>query len=211
MGGEAALRKHKTMRIVADVDLLHQGIGGEAVIYASAPNSYGQEVTLKALGKKIGFFREFFDGTAAADEGSFIPYNPKTGKELDEVRLSSDFYAPLNWKTLYKSAEIKKMAKVDGEETYVVILTPEKGSPVTQYISAKTFLPLKVDTIATSDTISMPVTETLSDYRSVDGVMIPFRRVSNSQAMGDTVLRIREATFDVPVPQEAFKRKTGGK
>ncbi|HEX8187216.1 MAG TPA: serine hydrolase, partial [Pyrinomonadaceae bacterium] len=211
LGGEAALRRHKTLRIAADVDLLHQGVGGEAVIYARAPNSFAQDVTLKALGKRIGFFREFFDGTSAADEGSFMPYNPKTGKELDEVRLNSDFYAPLNWKTLYKTAEIKKMSKVGGEDAYAVVFTPEKGSPVTQYISAKTFLPLRQDSLATSDTISMPVTETYSDYRSVDGVMIAFRRVQSSQAMGDTVLKIREAAFDVPVPEEAFRRKTGVK
>ncbi|MBV8857190.1 MAG: serine hydrolase [Acidobacteria bacterium] len=209
-GGEAALRRHKTLRVVADVDLLHQGVGGEAVIYARAPNSFAQDVSLTALGKKIGSFHEFFDGTTAAEEGSFIPYNPKTGKELDEVRLSSDFYAPLNWKALFKTAEIKKMSKVEGEDAYVVVFTPEKGSPVTQYISAKTFLVLRQDSVQTSDTISMPVTELYSDYRSVDGVMIPFRRVQNSVAMGDTVLKIREATFDVPVPEEAFKRKGGG-
>ncbi len=210
-GGEAALRRHRTLRVVADVELLHQGINGEAVIYARAPNSYGQEVTLKALGKKIGFFREYFDGTAAADEGSFMPHNPKTGKELDEVRINSDFYAPLNWKTLFQKAEIKKMSKVEGEDAYVVVFTPEKGSPVTQYVSAKTFLPLRTDTIATSDTVSLAVTETFSDYRSVDGVMIAFKRVTNSQAMGDTVLKVREAKFDVNVPDEAFRPKNGGK
>ncbi|MDT5272306.1 MAG: hypothetical protein QOH49_4492 [Acidobacteriota bacterium] len=210
-GGEAALRKHKTLRIVADADLLHQGVSGEAIIFARAPNSYAQDVTLTALGKKIGTFHEFFDGAQGGEEGSFIPFDPKTGKELDETRNGSDFYAPLNWKTLFKTADIKKMSKVDGEETYVVVFTPEKGSAVTQYISAKTYLPLRVDTVATSDTISMPVTETYSDYRSVDGVMIPFRRVSNSQAMGDTVLRIREATFDVPVPEVVFKRRINGK
>jgi CubicO group peptidase (beta-lactamase class C family) len=210
-GGEAALRKHKSMRIVADVDLLHQGVSGEAVIYARAPNAYAQDVTLKALGKTIGSFREFFDGAEGGEEGSFVPFDPKTGKELDETRIAADFYSPLNWKTLFQKAEIKKMAKVDGEDAYVVVLTPEKGSPVTQYISAKSFLPLRTDSIATSDTISMPVTETYSDYRSVDGVMVAFRRVSNSQAMGDTVLKIREAAFDVPVPDEAFRRKNGGK
>jgi hypothetical protein len=210
-GGEAALRRHKTLRVVADVDLLHQGVSGEALIYARAPNSFAQEVTLTALGKKLGFFHEFFDGTSAADEGSFMPYNPKTGKELDEVRLNSDFYAPLNWKTLFRKAEIRKMSKVEGEDAYVVVFTPEKGSPVTQYISAKSFLPLRQDSITTSDTISMPVTEVYSDYRSVDGVMIPFRRVQNSVAMGDTVLKIREVRFDVPVPEEVFRRKTGGK
>ncbi|HEX6183355.1 MAG TPA: serine hydrolase [Pyrinomonadaceae bacterium] len=210
-GGEAALRKHRTLRVVADVELLHQGVSGEALIVARAPSAYAQEVTLKALGKKIGSFHEFFDGTAGGAEGSFMPYNPKTGKELDETRLASDFYAPLNWKTLFQKAEIKKMAKVGDEDTYVVVFTPEKGSPVTQYISAKTFLPLRQDTLMTSDTISLPVTETYSDYRSVDGVMIPFHRVQNSQTMGDTVLKIREATFDVPVPEDAFRRKTTGR
>jgi CubicO group peptidase (beta-lactamase class C family) len=210
-GGEAALRKHKTMRMTADVELLHQGVSGEALIVARAPNAYAQDVTLKALGKKIGSFHEFFDGTAGGDEGSFMPYNPKTGKELDEVRNAADFYAPLNWKTLFKTVEIKKLAKVGDEDAYVVVFTPEKGSPVTQYISTKTFLPLRQDTLATSDTISLPVTETYSDYRSVDGVMIPFRRVSNSQTMGDTVLKIREVTFDVSVPEDAFRRKISEK
>ena len=211
MGGEAALRKHRTMRAVADVDLLHQGVSGEAVIYARAPNAAAQEVTLTALGKKIGSYREFFDGAEGGEEGSFMPFDPKTGKELEEARIGSDFYSPLNWKTLFRKAEIKKMSKVDGEDAYVVVLTPEKGSAVTQYVSARTFLPLRTDTIATSDTISMPVTETYSDYRSVDGVMVPFRRVSNSAAMGDTVLKLREVKFNVPVPEEAFRRKAGGK
>jgi hypothetical protein len=30
---------------------------------------------------------------------------------------------------------------------------------------------------------------------------------ANSQTLGDTVLKIREAAFDVPVPEEAFRRK----
>lgn len=210
-GGEAALRRHKSLRIVADMDLLHQGVSGEAIIYARAPNSFAQDVRLTAMGKQIGSFREFFDGAQGGTEGSFLPFDPKTGKELEETRINSDFYAPLNWKTLFQKAEIKKMSKVDGEDAYVVVLTPEKGSPVTQYISAKTFLTLRTDSLATSDTTTMPVTETYSDYRSVDGVMIPFRRVSNSQAMGDTVLKIREAKFDVSVPEEAFRPKNGGK
>ncbi|MET0622651.1 MAG: serine hydrolase [Pyrinomonadaceae bacterium] len=211
VGGEAALRKHKTMRVTADIDLLHQGVSGDAVIYARAPNAYGQELQLTALGKKIGSFREYFDGAEGGGEGSFMPYNPKTGTELEETRVSSDFYAPLNWKTLFRKAEIKKLAKVGEEDAYVVLFTPEKGSPVTQYISAKTFLLLRQDSLSTTDTATLPVSETFSDYRNVDGVMIPFRRVQSSPAMGDTVLKIREVKFDVPVPEEVFRRKTAAK
>jgi CubicO group peptidase (beta-lactamase class C family) len=207
-GGEAALRKHKTMRAVADVNLVHQGVSGEGLIFAEAPNRFAQEVTLMALGKKLGSFREFFDGAEGGAEGSFIPFDPKTGKELEEARVAADFYAPLDWKSRFKTAEIKKMAKVGDEDAYVVVLTPEKGSPVTNYFSSTTFLLLKQDSITTSDTISMPVTETFSDYRDVDGVKVAFTRVSTSQSMGDTVLKLREIKFDVPVPEEAFHRKT---
>jgi CubicO group peptidase (beta-lactamase class C family) len=211
VGGEAALRRHKTMRVTADVDLLHQGVSGEAVIFARAPNAYGQQVTLTALGKKIGSFREYFDGAEGGGEGSFMPYDPNTGTELEETRISSDFYAPLNWKTLFKTAVIKKLAKVGEEDAYVVLFTPEKGSPVTQYISAKTFLLLRQDSLATTDTATLPVSETFSDYRNVDGVMLPFLRVQNSPAMGDTVLKIREVSFDVPVPDDVFRRKNAAK
>jgi CubicO group peptidase (beta-lactamase class C family) len=207
-GGEAALRKHKTMRAVADVNLVHQGVSGEGLIFAEAPNRFAQEVTLTALGKNIGSFREFFDGAEGGAEGSFIPFDPKTGKELEEARVAADFYAPLDWKSRFKTAEIKKMAKVGDEDAYVVVLTPEKGSPVTNYFSSTTFLLLKQDSITTSDTISMPVTEKYSDYRDVDGVKVAFTRVSTSPSMGDTVLKLREIKFDVSVPEEAFHRKT---
>src|SRR5205085_4423216 len=44
-GGEAALRAHKTMRAVADVNFEHQGVTGEVTILSSAPDSYSEEVT----------------------------------------------------------------------------------------------------------------------------------------------------------------------
>jgi hypothetical protein len=210
-GGEAALRRHKTMRAVADVNMLHQGVSGEALLVARAPNMTAQEVTLTALGKKLGWYHEFFDGAQGATEGSFTPFDPKTGKELEETRIASDFYAPLGWKSLYKTAEIRRLAKVGEEEAYVVVFTPEKGNAVTNYYSTKSFLLLRMDTIATSDTVSLPVSEKYSDYRPVDGVMVAFTRVSSSPAMGETVTKLREVSFDVAVPDEAFRRKSEAK
>ncbi|PYT02369.1 MAG: hypothetical protein DMF65_06775 [Acidobacteria bacterium] len=79
---------------------------------------------------------------------------------------------------------------------------------MTDYFSAKTFLLLRQDTLETTGPITEPVTEKYSDYRSVDGVMIPFTRVSNTASMGDTVTRLREVKFDVAVPAGAFRRQT---
>ena len=102
---------------------------------------------------------------------------------------------------------MKRTAKVGDEDTYVVVFTPEKGNAVTSYYSAKTFLLLRQDTTQTVGPINIPVTEKFSDYRSVDGVMVAFTRVSNTVTMGDVVLKVREVKFDAPVPEDVFRRK----
>jgi CubicO group peptidase (beta-lactamase class C family) len=207
LGGEMALRKHKTWRASVALNFEHQGVQGEGFIYAKAPNAAAQEVTITALGKKLGALHEYFDGAQGGEEATFYPFEPKTGKALEDARIASDFYAPLEWKRLFKTAEVKKVSKVDDEDAYVVVFTPEKGNAVTNYYSMKTFLLLRQDTTETTGPINIPVTEKFSDYRSVDGVTVAFTRVSNSVTMGDTVLKVREWKFDAPVPEEIFLRK----
>jgi hypothetical protein len=207
LGGEANLRRHKTLKIVADAALEHQGIGAEVLVYAAAPNSSASYTTITALGRTLGTYQEFFDGERGGEGGSFLPLRPKTGKGLDNTRVASDFYGPLNWKTLYQSAELKRSGRLGEETVYVVVLTPEKGSPVTQFYSAETFRLLRQDTIVTSGPVTEPVTERYSDHRAVDGVLIPFTRVTSTPSSGDTVIKVREVKFDVEVPADAFRWK----
>jgi CubicO group peptidase (beta-lactamase class C family) len=207
LGGEAALRKHKSWRAAVDLNFEHQGVQGKGVIYAKAPNAAAQEITVTALGKKLGAMHDYFDGAQGGEEGTFFPFEPATGKKLEAARVASDFYSPLEWKRLFKTAEVKSTAKVGDEDAYVVVFTPEKGNAVTNYYSAKTFLLLRQDTTETSGPVNVPVTEKFSDYRPVDGVMVAFTRVSNTVTMGDVVLKVREMKFDAPVPEDVFRRK----
>ena len=156
MGGEAAIRKHKSWRATLEMDFEHQGVQGEGVVYAKAPNAVAQDVTFVALGKKLGALHDYFDGAQGGEEGTFFPFEPKTGKELDRARVTSDFYSPLEWKRLYKSAEVKRVAKVGGEDAYVVVFTPEKGNAVTDYYSTKSFLLLRQDTTQTTSPVERP-------------------------------------------------------
>ena len=128
VGGEAALRKHKTLRASVDLNFEHQGVQGEGVIYAKAPDAAAQEITVTALGKKLGALHDFFDGTQGGEEATFFPFEPKSGKALEDTRIASYFYAPLDWKGRFKTAELKRIVKVGEEDAYVVIFTPEKGN-----------------------------------------------------------------------------------
>src|SRR5262245_8935827 len=100
LGGGVFEGKHTSMVTTATVDFENQGFTGEATISAKAPNLSVTNLTLMALGKKIGALGEYFDGARGAEEESFAPAKIKTGKSLEAARIEADFYGLLNWKNL---------------------------------------------------------------------------------------------------------------
>jgi hypothetical protein len=208
MGGEANFRKHKTVVTTFDVNLENQGVKGEGKSYSKAPNMTASSIKLTALGKEIGTVWEYFDGKSGAAEISFAPVEKYTGKRLANASIAADFYGLLNWKKLFKTVELKRKDKVGDEEVYVVVMTPENGTPVTAYFSTKTFLMLKRDSFEVSSDASqtqIPVTETYSDYRSIDGVMMAFKSVSTNISNGNVIITLKDAKFDVDVSDTLFR------
>lgn len=207
-GGETNLRKHTTSVSTVEVDLEHQGLQATGVIKAKAPNLIFSEMTLLGLNKKIGSILSYFDGTAGGDVMTFAPEEIYTGKRLEDIKLGSDFYDVLHWKKNYPTLSVKRMAKVGDEDAYVVERKSENGSPVTDYVSAKSWLLLKRETVIHSDTtgIDIPQTQTFSDYRMIDGTMVAFKTISNNIANGDIVVRVKDIKFDVEIPDSAFRK-----
>jgi hypothetical protein len=212
-GGAENLRKHKSSLTTVDVDLEHQGVQGKATISARAPNQTATNVTFMALGKKIGSVMTYFDGGAGGEFMSFAPDELYSGKRLEDIKAGSDFYDVLNWKKNYQTLTVKRMAKVGDEDVYVLEKRSEKGTPVIDFISAKSFLVLRRNTVIVSDTsgIELPQTESFSDYRNVDGVMVPFKTVSNNLANGNVVLSVVDIKYDVDIPDSVFKKPAADK
>lgn len=201
MGGEDALKKHQSLVTKFTMSLENQGMKAEGVIYARALNQQTTETTFYALGKPIFTQREYFDGKEGGDESSFAPSEPKSSKGLARALADSDFYGELNWKQRYKTIVIKKLADMAGEEAYIVEKTTNKSETTTDYISTKSFLLLRRDTIIGGQ----PVTDTLSDYRPVDGWMIPFKHVETVSNLGEVIMTITDVQFDIALPESAFK------
>lgn len=207
-GGEANLRKHTSSISTIEIDLEHQGLQGTGTVKAKAPNLVVSDMTLLALNRKIGAIVSYFDGNAGGDVMTFGPEEIYTGKRLEDTKLSSDFYDVLHWKKNYPTITVKRMAKVGDEDAYVVEKRSEKSTPVTDYVSVKTLLLLKRESVIHSDTTGMdiPTTQTFSDYRMVDGTMVAFKSVSSNIANGDIVVRVKDIKFDVEIPDSAFRK-----
>ncbi len=212
-GGEENLRKHKSSRTNVEVDLENQGVQAKGLISAKAPNLTASDMTFTALGKKLGTIVSYFDGNGGGEVISFGPEENYSGKRLEDIKAASDFYDVLNWKQNYKTITVKRMGKVGDEDVYIIEKQREKGTKVTDYISTKSFLVLRRDSLVVSETsgIELPQTESFSDYRNVDGVMVPFKMVSNNIANGDIVLRVTDVKFDVDIPDTVFHKPAAEK
>lgn len=206
VGGEANLRKITSRITESDIDLENQGVKAVSKSYNKAPNKGASETTFTALGKTIGTGWDYFDGVSGEEIYSFAPSDKFAGKRLEDARLGADFYSELDWKTNYKKIEIKDTAKVGDLEAYVVSLEPEKGTAVKEYYSTRTFRLLKREGYIPSSTSpqQIPYSVVFSDYRDVDGVMLPFRQVTNSIANGNIVTVIRSVKQNVPIDDSLF-------
>ena len=207
-GGEENLMKHKSSLTTVSIDMENQGVQAYGQISARAPNLTASDIILTALGKKIGSIVSYFDGNGGGELVSFGPEDVYSGKRLQDIKAGADFYDVLNWKKNYKSITVKRIAKVGDEDTYVVEKRSEQGTPVTDYVSTKSFLVLQRDSIIANETsgVELPQREIFSDYRQVDGVMIPFKMVSNNIANGDIVLLVKDVKWNVEIPDTLFHK-----
>lgn len=207
LGGEENLRKINSRVTEFEVNFVNQGLKGSGTSYAKAPNMAASKITVTALGKKIATLDDYFDGTKGGELASFAPADVYTGQRLEDAKYNADFYPFVNWKTDNSKAEIIGMEKVGDEDTYAVRIKPEKANAVTYFISAKTFLPIKQTSVIVSNTSSqkVPVTTTMSDYRKVDGVMIPFKVSSENVGTGETIIYVKSVKQNVKIFEKEFK------
>jgi len=209
LGGDANWRKLNSRVTKFEIDFENQGVKGTGTSFEKAANMSTTEITLTALGKPIADVRDYFDGTSGGETTSFSPAETYTGMRLADVKIENDFYGLANWKTTLKKAEIKGTEKVGDEQAYVVKFQPENASEITYFISTKTFMPVKKTSIVVSSTSAQktPVSETFADYRTVDGVMMPFKTTSMNPGMGAVVVYIKEVKHNAAIDEATFKPK----
>lgn len=213
LGGDTAWRKITSQVIDFTIDFENQGVKGYGVSYAKAPYLYANDTTLTALGKPIGTTFEYLNATGGGQVTSFTSGEKYAGKKLIEAQRERNLYALIDWKTGLKSYNVKGIEKVGTEEAWVIEFAPESGTNYTLYISVTSYLPIKRGGLISSSTstVQLPVSTLMSDYRAVDGIMIPFKIKSATVTMGDVVTYVKSVRNNVAVSDVVFQGKVAGK
>jgi zinc protease len=194
LGGRAALAKLTSRSAVGTITLSTPGgeVSGTVELFNQAPNKMRTliKIDLSSLGAGQLVVDQRFDGTAGYVMDSLQGNHDITGNQLDNLRNSS-FPSPLlNYKELGMNMQLGAKEKVGGRDAYVLILEPPSGSVVRQYVDAETYLPIQAVVKAFVPQLGQDLEQTtaLRDYRTVDGVKLPFEVRTSSSVQSFTIV-----------------------
>src|SRR6185503_14874469 len=97
--------------------------------------------------------------------------------------------------TQYVKVRVDRRVSEDGEDAFVLVLTPKTGDDVEMYVSARTWLVVRRDAAGESTRYA--------DFRIVDGEVVPFS-ISTQGALGERNLKVAKVTFNVAIPSTIF-------
>jgi hypothetical protein len=205
IGGTKALEARKSYAFKGTIEVLNAGLKGTIEVYGAAPNRFASVTQLAGVGR----LAQVFDGSRAWGADPFNGVRELTGVEGSMLRRQAQFNAELKWRDLWKSIEVvdAPAPAAGGRPVVALKLTPPdgEGHPVTNYYDAETFLLVRSETVVETSQATTPVVTTLSDYREVGGIKVPF---VTEQQMPTASLRVTftEAAFDVKIDDAKFAK-----
>ena len=171
IGGRAANEKFKTRATKGTLELAPMGVKGAIESYAAAPDKSYTKMNMAGIGEII----DSYDGKTAWSINPIQGNRDKTGEELLQTKLISNFYRETNLEKLYPKMEVKGVEKIGDREAYVVTATPEGLAPETFYFDRQNGLLVRSDSTIISPEGKMPAKTFYEDYREVDGAKTPHK------------------------------------
>ena len=202
-GGVAKWQSMKSVKMTGKMTA--QGIEMPLTVYAMRPNFNRQEITMPA-GKAI----QAFDGTTAWVVNPMLGIQtPQAvpGPAAELAKNSADFDGALiNYKVKGNAIELVGKEQLDGKDVYHLKVTT-KGGPVQHYLlDADSGIELRMSAeIDLGSGQKQTLTTAMSNYKQVDGIMIP--HTVTPSAGGRTLLQWTITTVEFnTVPDDSIFR-----
>lgn len=168
IGGKAAVESVQTMLFNAEVTIEGAPFKPTAVIKAMAPNKSSMEMSIAGMGT---IMKQKFDGTTGYAEQQGMK-QPMSEEDVAEQASQKGLFPEAH----YTADEIELMSLSDLDGTDVYKIKVKGVSESFRYYDANSGLLLREEATEEAQGQSVTTITVHSDYRAVDGVMIPFGR-----------------------------------
>lgn len=196
-GGRAAAEKIKSRVSKGTVELAAMGLKGTFEMSAKSPNKLLVVMNFSGFGETV----EGFDGTEAWSRDPVQGLRGKTGEELAQAKLFSDFYFDYNLEKHFPKAEVVGTGKSGAAEVYIVKADPN----TTVYFDKQSGQMVQIDRLAVSPQGNIQTQTFFSDFREIDGVKQAFSFRQVAQGM-EVSFKIAEIKQNVEIDDRIFSK-----
>jgi tetratricopeptide (TPR) repeat protein len=200
MGGAKALNAITSRITKGTLDIPGVSRGGSFETYEQAPNKGVTVLDAYPMGRiKVGY-----NGRTGWMQTPKGVQPIKVPAELAALQRDSDIYAPLRIKTNFAKVTLAGTSQIGYREVYVLDLQPAAGAVERLYLDAKTYLPVRFNTVRKLGATAAPVEVYLDDWQAVEGIQYPF---SISQRFQKLTLSytVKEIRHNVPLDAGLFE------
>ena len=197
-GGRKVLENIKDTTLLGSIEWIEAGggsVSGTFTQYQKEPNKIRREIEIMGMVRM-----DAFDGEIGwTNEAGRL--SEDTGNDAAEKKSWAQGYAALLHPEKYGIAYVLKgQEKIEGNDYFILELTIPGGTPITQFVDAKTYLIYK---------IQIPEQLTfMSDYKKIDGVMIPHSLTFGGGEGGDSIkLIVTKVSFNTNLEDSLFQMK----
>jgi hypothetical protein len=199
IGGRDAVMRQTARHVLGKVEIQAQGISGDIDLWAQAPDRMVVSATIAG----IGSIKTGYDGTVGWST------NPMTGPmlldslQLRQVQQQADFYGTLYPASMIKAVETVADTTFEGKACYKVKVTTTWDEEYAEFFEKETGLQIGAVRKQASPQGEIEVVTTASDWRPVDGVLMPFMSVQNIMGMQQIVTTFTSIETKTP-PDSVF-------
>jgi len=198
MGG-AAINKVTSRVIKGELNVVGVSRGGSFETHAQAPD----KILTILQAYPMGIAKAAFNGHTGWIR-SAKGLRTLKNSEWYAFRREADLYGQFRPKNAFQKATLAGMSKIGFREVYVLDLVPASGQTERLYLDAKTFLPVRSNTVVIFQGTSVPAEIYLDDWRDVDGVKYPFFMSQKFPAMTLTY-NVKEIKHNEQIDPKIFE------
>jgi len=197
----AALDALGIYRLAGTVRLAQSGVTGTIVMFGAGADRYRQDLDLGVFGHT----RVAVNAAGGWMLNSFASNEALTGAALERARKGSLATIFGDWRLFYDKITVTQRLTVAGRAGYVVELRHGDSPPDTQFVDAQTGDVLRASSVTpVPGAGDIPVGMQFEDYRTVNGVRIPFRITTTNPVSGRVIFDIKSVEINLTAPADLF-------
>jgi hypothetical protein len=198
-GGKEAYARIENRVTRGRMELVAQNIEMAVTIWAARPNKTYLSMTSDVTGP----IESGTTGDLVWENSAMMGPQIKEGAEKAEKLREAIFDRWPAWREVYAKVEYAGVEEIEGRPAHKVVATPADAEPHTLYFDRQSKLLVRLDLTLVNAMGSFPARNWFSDYREVDGLLLPF--TVTTELMGQRLALVGESVeHNVELPADRF-------